>query len=49
MKTGIWTNSVFKKLLQCAQMVNHGKEYEEEIQKKKKKTLAKDWSPNNGC
>ena len=36
MKTGIWTNSVFKKLLQCAQMVNHGKEYEEEIQRKKK-------------
>ena len=36
MKTGIWTKSVFKKLLQRAQMVNHAKEYEEEIQRKKK-------------
>ena len=39
MKTGIWTKSVFKKLLQLAQMVYYGKEYEEE---KRKKNLAKD-------
>ena len=39
MKTGIWTKSVFKKLLQLAQMVYYGKEYEEE---KRKENLAKD-------
>ena len=41
MKTGIWTNSVFKKLLQLAQMVYYGREYEEE-NKRQKKNQAKD-------
>ena len=43
MKTGIWTKSVFKKLLQLAQMVYYGKEYEEE--KRKKKTWQKTEAP----
>ena len=28
-KTGVWTKSVFEKLLELAQMVYYGKEYEE--------------------
>ena len=43
MKTGIWTKSVFKKLLQLAQMVYYGKEYEEK--KRKKKTWQKTEAP----
>ena len=41
MKTGVWTKSIFKKLLQLAQMVYYGREYEVE-NKRQKKNLAKD-------
>ena len=37
MKTGIWTKSVFKKLLQLAQTVYYGRAYEDENKKQKKK------------
>ena len=36
MKTGVWTKSVFKKLLQLAQMVYYGREYEEDNKRQKK-------------
>ena len=36
MKTGIWTKSVFKELLQLVQMVYYGTEYEEENKRQKK-------------
>ena len=36
MKTGLWTKSVFKKLLQLAQMVYYGREYEEDNKRQKK-------------
>ena len=49
MKTGVWTKAVFKKLLQLAQMVYHGKEYKEESGRGKKKKLTKEQSPSNGC
>ena len=39
-KTSIWTKSVFKKLLQLAQMVYYRREYEEE-----NKSQEKDWTP----
>ena len=40
----------FRKLLQLAQMIYRGKEYEEERRRKKKiPNLAKDLNPNNGC
>ena len=35
MKTGVWTKSVFRKLLQLTQAVYYGREYEEENRGKK--------------
>ena len=39
---------LLKKLLQLAQAVYYGREYEEE-NGRQKKNQAEDWSPQNGC